>query len=169
MPSNSKPRKQYRPKPRMLNAMGHVLEGMESVRSHDSYLRTLKIRNSEAVLALLRGEATKVDMNVLVALSNMVEVFCAMGFGKEYTDISVEGRTAILKIIFRAVDKHKFVPMGPEIKAIQDLLELHDQQMGIITIKELDNAIALAKKKLRQPDAIRLPEVDAKVGLRSTG
>jgi len=169
MPSNSKPRKQYRPKPQMLNPLGHVLEGMESVKSRDSYLRTLKIRNSEAVLALLRGEATKLDMNVLVAMSNMVEVFCAMGFGQEYTDVSTEGRTAILKIIFRAVDKHTFVPMGPEIKAIQELMELHDQQMDVITIRELDTAIALARKKIKQPDAIRLPKVDDKVGLRSTG
>jgi len=169
MPSNAKTRKKYRPKPQILNTIGHVMEGMESVKSHDSFLRTLKIRNSGAVVALMQGTATKMDMNVLVALSNMVEVLCSMGFGSEYLEVSVEGRAAILRTIFRAVDKLRFVPMGVEIKAIQDLLELHDQQMDVITIKELDSALALARKMIKQPDAIRLPKVDDRVGLRSTG
>jgi len=104
-----------------------------------------------------------------VALSNMVEVLCSMGFGKEYLNVSVDGRDAILRIIFRAVDKLRFVPMGVEIKAIQELLELHDQQMDVITIKELDNALAMVRKLIRQPDAIRLPKVDERLEIRSAG
>lgn len=169
MPANAKTRKKYRPKPQILNAIGHVMEGMGSVKSHESFLRTLKIRNSGAVVALMQGTATKMDMNTLVALSNMVEVLCSMGFGKEYLKVSVDGREAILRIIFRAVDKLRFIPMGVEVKAIQELLELHDQQMDVITIKELDNALAMVRKLIRQPDAIRLPKVDEKLEIGSTG
>lgn len=165
MPANSKPRKQYRPKPQILSTIGYVLEGLESVKSHDSYLRTLKIRNSAAMVALLQGKATKLDMNVLVAMSNMVEVFCSMGFGQEYVDVSTEGRTAVLRVIFRAVEKGRFVPKGEEIKALQDLMELHDQQMDVITVKELDTAIAMARKRIGQKDAIKLPKMSDKIGL----
>jgi len=165
MPSNAKPRKQYRPRPNILSPMGYVLEGLESVKSHDSYLRTLKIRNSAAMVALLQGKATKLDMNVLVAMSNMVEVFCSMGFGQDYTDVSTEGRSAVLQIIFRAVEKKRFIPKGEEIKALQDLMELHDQQMDVITVNELDAALATARKRINQKDAIKLPKMPDSMGL----
>lgn len=165
MPSNSKPRKQYKPRPQILSPLGYVLEGLESVKSHDSYMRTLKIRNSAAMVALLQGKATKLDMNVLVAMSNMVEVFCSMGFGQDYTDVSTQGRTAVLQIIFRAVEKKRFIPKGEDIKALQDLLELHDQQMGVITVKELDTAIATARKRIGHKDAITLPKMSDSIGL----
>jgi hypothetical protein len=99
-------------------------------------------------------------MTTLVDMSNIVETLCSMGFGAEYRAISVEGRTAILNIIFRAVKHLKFTPTGPEIGALQAMLELHDQQMDVITVKELDAAIALAKQRLKQPAAIRLPTVN---------
>jgi len=165
VPSNSKPRKQYKPRPQILSPLGYVLEGLESVKSHESYMRTLKIRNSAAMVALLQGKATKLDMNVLVAMSNMVEVFCSMGFGKEYVDVSTQGRTAVLGIIFRAVEKMRFVPKGEEIKALQDLVELHDQQMDVITVNELDAALTTARKRVGQKDTIKLPEMSDTAGL----
>ena len=159
MPSSKTPRKKYKPKGQLSNPVGYVLEGLAPVRSHDGFLRTLKIRNSTAMVALLKGFATQADMTTLVDMSNIVETLCSMGFGAEYRAVSVEGRTAILNIIFRAVDKLRFIPTGPEIGALQALMELHDQQMDIITVKELDAAIALARQRLKLPTAIRLPTV----------
>lgn len=162
MPASKTPRKKYKPKGQFSNPLGYVLEGLAPVRSHDSFLRTLKIRNSAAMVALLQGAATQADMTTLVDMSNIVETLCSMGFGAEYRAVSVEGRTAILNIIFRAVDKLRFIPTGPEIGALQALMELHDQQMDVITVKELDAAIALAKQRLRLPTAIRLPNAKSK-------
>lgn len=159
MPASKTPRKKYKPKGQFSNPLGYVLEGMAPVRSHDSFLRTLKIRNSAAMVCLLKGTATQADMTTLVDMSNIVETLCSMGFGAEYRAVSVEGRTAILNIIFRAVDKLRFTPTGPEIGALQALMELHDQQMDVITVKELDAAIALARQRLKLPTAIRLPTV----------
>lgn len=159
MPASKTPRKKYRPKGHIKNPMGYVLEGLAPVRSHKDFLRTLQIRNSAAMVALLKGSATKFDMSTLVEMSNIVETLCSMGFGAEHRAISVEGRSAIMSIVFRAVDKLRFTPTGPEIGALQSLMELHDQQMEVITVKELDAAIALAKQRLRQPTAIHLPDV----------
>lgn len=161
MPTTSKPRKKYKPKPQLTNPLGYVLEGMETVRSRADHMLKFKIKNSAALLALMRGNATKQDMNILVAVSNMTETLCSMGFGKEYSAVAVDGREAILKIVFRAVDKLKFVPTGPEITAVRELVELHEQQMGVITIAEMDKAIALADKQLRaKKNVIRLPEIN---------
>lgn len=65
MPASKTPRKKYKPKGQFSNPLGYVLEGLAPVRSHDSFLRTLKIRNSAAMVALLQGAATQADMTTL--------------------------------------------------------------------------------------------------------
>ena len=50
-------RSKYRPKPVLANPLGYVIESMTPVAKHDSYLVDLKIKNSEAMYALLHGTA----------------------------------------------------------------------------------------------------------------
>ena len=42
-------------------------------------------------------------------------------------------------------------------------MELHDAQMEVITIKDMERALAYAKQQLRQKKATRLPSVEVSV------
>lgn len=159
MAGTKKPRKKYRPKPNLANPLGFVLESIAPVSSHTGYLVDLQLKNSGAMSALLRGQATKKHMDVLVAMSNIVEALLQLGFGKTYSGRAVDGREAILRIVWRAVDKLRFTPTGPEIQALNGLMELHDAQMQVITVKDMDDAIALAKRQLRTGKVTQLPVV----------
>ena len=160
MATNKKPRKRYRPKPINCNTIGFAMESVATLSSmHSDYLLNLKIKNSEAMVALMRGTATKADMDTLIAMSNIVEALHSMGFGKEYQDVCVEGRYAILSVIYRAVDKLKFVLTASEIKALNTLMELHDAQFEVITVRDVEKALQIAKRKIRQNDAIKLPKL----------
>lgn len=139
--------------------MGFVTERITPITKHESYLIDLQLKNSQAMAALLQGRATKRDMDTLIAMSNIVEALQRNGFGTDYTDVAVDGREAILKIVWRAVDKLRFVPTGPEINALNLLMELHDAQMEIITVQDMEAAIALAKKLIRDKHAAMLPAV----------
>lgn len=153
-------RSKYRPKPVAINPMAFVLENLRPVAQHESYLLDLKIRNSDAMVKLLRGSATRQDMDTIIAMSNICEALVRLGFGKEYADVGVEGRQAIIAIAHRAVSAKRFVPTGPEIKALNELMELHDAQMEVITIKDLDRALELARNLLRNKQATALPVTD---------
>lgn len=152
-------RSKYRPKGVRLDTLGYVMESLKPVAYHDSYLLDLKIKNSEAMVALLQGKATKADMDILIAMSNIVEALWHLGFGKEYKEVTVEGRVAILSIVERAVTTKRFVPTGEQIKALQTLMELHDAQMDVITIKDMERALAYAKSQLEQRRATVLPKL----------
>ena len=152
-------RSKYRPKGVRLDIVGYVTESLKPVAHHDSYLLDLKIKNSEAMVALLQGKATKQDMDILIAMSNIVEALWHLGFGKEYKEVTVEGRVAILNIVHRAVTTKRFVPTGEQIKALQTLMELHDAQMDVITIKDMERALAYAESQLRQRRATVLPKL----------
>ena len=140
-----KKRSKYRPKPVLVNPLGYVLESMKPVAHHDQYLIDLKIKN------------THNDFDILIALSNVVEALYKLGFGEGYKDVTVDGREAIIKIVNRATSIKRFTPTGLEIQALNLLMELHDAQMDVITIKDMERALDYIALKMRQHDATKLP------------
>jgi len=160
MGTTKKPRKKYRPKPVLQNPVGYVLESMMPIRNHDFPLVDLKIKNHMAMTMLLQGKAKKDNMDKLIALSNVSEALWELGFGKEYQNVCVDGRYAILSIVNRATKHGRFTPTGPEITMLNTLMELHDAQMEVITVKDMERALDLVKAKLRgSKDTIKLPPV----------
>jgi hypothetical protein len=139
--------------------MEYVLEGMAPLSKAGSYLTDLKIHNHSAMSDLLAGRAKKKQMDTLIAMSNICEALQRLGHGKEYPDVTVEGRFALLSIIFRAVEKLKFLPTGTEINQLNLLMELHDAQMDTITVLDMEKAIKLAMKELRGKRSVMLPAV----------
>ena len=157
MAANKKPRKRYKPKPILWDTMAYVQQELTPVSKHDSYLLDLQLKNSQAMAALLHGTAAKEDMDTLIAMSNITESLRLMGFGKEYLEVAVAGREALIRIAVRAVKVLRFVPTGPEIKALNELMELHDAQMEVITIQDMCNAIDRAKALIRKGQATKIP------------
>jgi tRNA(Leu) C34 or U34 (ribose-2'-O)-methylase TrmL len=136
-------RSKYRPRNVLLNPVGFVLEGMTPVRAHDSYLLDLKIRNHDAMAKLLRAEATQADMDTLIACSNITEALYKLGFGEEYGEVCIGGREAIIGIAHRAVEHKRY-----------------DAQMDVITIKDMERALAYAKQQFKTKKGVTyLPSV----------
>lgn len=154
-----KKRSKYRPRRVLLDTMAFVQESLTPVAKHDNYLLDLKIVNSLAMASLMKGTATKRDMDVLVAMSNIVEALYELGFGRQYQDVATEGRYAILSIVYLAVERLRFVPTGEDIKRLNTLMELHDAQMDVITIADMERAISLAKRRIAAKDSVALPPV----------
>lgn len=153
-------RSKYRPKPVLVNPLGYVIESMTLVTKHDNFLLDLKIKNSEAMVALMQGRATKADIDILISMSNVTEALHQMGFGSEYQNVCIDGRVAILTIIDRARQHGRFTPTGPEIQLLNTLMELHDAQMDVITVRDVEKALALVKFKIQyEKDTIKLTRV----------
>ena len=153
-------RSKYRPKGVRLDTIGYVMESMKPVAKHENYLLDLKIKNSVAMAALMRGTAVKSDIDTLIAISNIVEALYQLGFGAEYKDVGVDGREALLTIVHRAVTTKRFVPTAEQIKALQLLMELHDAQMDVITIKDMERALAFANTQFVNKRVTVLPKLE---------
>lgn len=153
-------RSKYRPKGVRLDTIGYVMESLKPVAKHESYLLDLKIKNSEAMVALMRGSAVKGDMDTLIAMSNIVEALYQLGFGAEYKDVAIDGREALLQIVHRAVEIKRFVPTAEQVKALQELMELHDAQMDVITIKDMERALEFARIQFANKKMTVLPKLE---------
>lgn len=85
---------------------------------------------------------------MLIAMSNMVDVLCKAGFGKQYASCQKDGEQALESIAKRFITTHTFTPTGPEIKALNTLLELHEAQMEVITVADFNKATVLTQKQI---------------------
>jgi hypothetical protein len=141
-------RSKYRPRPVLANPVAWVLESMTPVAKHGDHLIDLKIKNHGAMTALTQGRATRADMDLLIAMSNMIEALWTFGFGREYTDVMREGREALLEIARRGAATGRFIVRAQEMNALNVFMELHDAQMEAITVGDIERAVALVRREI---------------------
>lgn len=142
-------RSKYRPRAVLANPLGYVLESLKPVSQHEQYLVELKIKNHLAMSTLTKGLATRTDIDTLIASVNIVEALYRLGFGREYADVVKDGLNALRSVGKRGVESGKFILKADEMNALNLVMELHDAQMDIITIKDMDKAIDLVKEEHR--------------------
>lgn len=162
-------RSKYRPKPVLQNPLGYVLESLTPVAKHDDYLINLKIKNHLAMNRLTKGEADKEDMDKLIAMNNIVNALLRMGFGTEFKQYMDAGREALYEVCSRGAATKRFLCRGPEITALNELLELHDAQMDVITVRDMEKAVALVEHEQRTGKMIPIKPKEPKHGTSKEG
>lgn len=149
-------RSRYRPKGVILNPMAYVMEGMVPVTQHGSYLVTLKIRNHGALANLTQGKATKRDVDELIECFNVAEALYRMGMGREYGSVLREAQQALLEVGARGLDTGRFLCTGPQIGMLNTMMELHDAQLDLCTVRDIDEAIRLVRRTYLSGNVVRI-------------
>jgi 5-formyltetrahydrofolate cyclo-ligase len=140
----------YRPKPVLANPLQYVLESFRPVKDHDSYLIDLKIKNHAAMGALTKGLASRADMDVLISMVNVCEALYRLGFGEDYGDVVQEGLDALHDVGGRGVKTGRFILKAHEMSHLNLVMELHDAQMEIITVKDMEKVVDMVNKEFNQ-------------------
>ena len=142
-------RSKYKPKHVLLNPMGFVMESISPVASHKSFMLDLKIKNHGAMNTLTKGVAKHADIDMLIAMVNMTEAFARLGFGKDYSDVVHDGLQALRDVGKRGAVSGSFVLKAHEMNALNTVMELHDAQMDVVTLSDMEKAIALVREEYR--------------------
>lgn len=151
-------RSKYRPKKVLVNPVGYVLESLTPLVKHDDALVNLKVKNHYAMASLTQGKAIKADMDVLINMANMTEALYRMGFGSEYKDTIALGNASLLAVSRRGAESGRFILKSEEMRALNELVELHDAQLEITTVKDIERAIALVENERRQKRMTKIVE-----------
>lgn len=109
----------------------------------------LKIKNHGAMEALTKGLAKRADIDTLIAMVNMTEAFARLGFGTDYSDVVRDGLQALRDVGRRGATSDSFILKAHEMNALNTAMELHDAQMEVVTLKDMDAAIALVREEYR--------------------
>lgn len=125
------------------------MESISPVRSHTAFMLDLKIKNHGAMSLLTKGKAEHADIDTLIAMVNVTEAFARLGFGKDYADVVRDGLQALRDVGKRGAVSGSFVLKAHEMNALNSAMELHDAQMDVVTLKDMDAAIALVREEYR--------------------
>jgi hypothetical protein len=146
-------RKKYRPKPIRMDNMSFVQAGIRPFETLPAGT-TLRVKNHDALNNLRMGVATRSDMDMLIAASNIAEAMRRMGKGTDWELELKEGHDALLAVARRGVPSMRFVMTGPELQALNLLMDIHDAQLDACTVQDVENAVDLVDKEIRNKRAV---------------
>lgn len=146
---NVRKRSKYRPKGVIMDPMAYVKESMAPIATYGSYLLALRIKNHAALTSLTQGKATREDIDLIIAMANMTEALYRMGFGRDYAEEVKQGLDALYAVGQRGAQTNKFVLRSSEMSALNVLMELHDAQLDITTVRDIDRALGMVREEKR--------------------
>jgi hypothetical protein len=142
-------RSKYKPRQIIPDTMTWVRAGLKKV-DEISAGTTLKIRNHDAMNNLRLGVAARFDIDALIDAANITEALANRGIGEDWKPEIRAGQDAILTLARRGVaNDFRFVAKGPELVALNLLIEVHDAQLETVTVKQLETAMADVMESLR--------------------
>lgn len=151
-------RSNYRPKPVFANPLAFVLESNKLLKDHESYVVNWELKNIAAFSSLLKGEATKAEIDTLVAARNIVEALLVICGIKQDDGTLARSACALIEICDR-YNQGKRALKAPEIQALRDMMQVHDELLEVVTVGQFEKALAYARKEIRAGKAQVLKEV----------
>jgi hypothetical protein len=150
----SKPRKKYKPKGVRLDAITWVINGFRNISETGDAVLHLKIKNHESLECLRKGEATRLDIDAIISAFNIAEALARMQIGDDYAKEIKAGQDALLEVAKRGVSRDdRFVLKAEELTAIVEVMLVHDAQLEITTIGELEKAMDIVMKEIKMRKA----------------
>lgn len=152
-------RSKYKPKGVRLDNMSWIKSGMQKAADveNGSIITRTRIRNHIAIDSLRKGEANKDDMDAIINAFNVTEALAIKGLGEDYRSEIKAGQDALYSVGVRSSKVGKFVLSGPELTAINQTMEIHDAQLDICTINQLESALDYVWSQIRMKKARRIP------------
>lgn len=154
----------YKPKGVRLNVVKYVLEGMKPMAKHPA-ATDLRIKNHASMTALVKGDGTRDDVDVVINALNMAEAFHLVDedLGRDWRPEISDAQDALFNMARRGVEKNRFIFTGPELKAVNLALEVHDAQLEKATVQQLEKAVDIVAETIRTKRARQIETKKVKV------
>ena len=147
-------RKKYKPKPIRLDATTWVINGFRNISDTGDAILHLKIKNHESLECLRKGQAGRIDIDTIIGAFNIAEALARLDIGEDYANEIKSGQDALLAVAKRGVSRDdRFILKAEELSAINLAMEVHDAQLEITTIGELEKAMDIVVKEIKMRKA----------------
>ena len=144
-----------------INALDYVLSGLKRVGSLPTVGVELKLKNHEAMDELLKGQATKDHVDVLIACTNMSQAMTKIrpSLGLDWLPEILEAEQALKTMAGRGLAKDRFVFTGPEMVVFKRFMAIHDAQIDECTVQEMELALRLVRETIIRGKAQKIVEM----------
>jgi hypothetical protein len=107
----------------------------------------------------MRGQAGKTDIDTLAAARNIAEALLVVLDGEDIDSTLARSAVAIIEMCDRGNAGKALVMRSEEMQAMRDLMQLHDELLDVVTIRQFEDALAYAKKEIAAGRASTLKEI----------
>jgi hypothetical protein len=133
----------------LVNPITYVQESAQPLIEHSaSMVLTWKIRNTESFGRLIRGEATKPDMDNLISCRNITEALLVVCGVKQDDGTLARSACALIEICDR-YNQGKKALYPQEMQALRDMIQLHDELIDVVSVSQFEKALAWARKEIK--------------------
>lgn len=134
MAKSRKPRKAYKGRDVILNPMQVARANVMPLDDHGQAL--IKIKQSQAISNICQGDGTREDWDVIAGTCNVAILVSEAYFEKQYQDEIQAAKDAIICVKQRYKVHNRLGFKGDELKAINKLILIAEEQAKQITRKE---------------------------------
>ena len=153
-------RSSYRPKPQLPNPVAWIINGFKPISQ--AGIVNVQIKNHNAIDALRKGIADREDIDTIIEALNIAEALQRLGIGDEYKDELRGAQDALYAVSKRGVDReYRFVLKAQELTAINLGMEIHDAQIEVTTVEQMEKAIDIVKSEIKNRKARVIMEKSA--------
>jgi len=155
----SKPRRKYKPKGIRPDPISWVISGFKKVADVPDAGTKLMLKNHVSFDEIREGRGNTNHVDNLISCVNMAEALALRQLGSDWLEEIGQAQDAVYHMAQRGVSGKSFVFTGEELKAVQTILELHDEQLRNCSVRTLELALEDIEKefkgnKMRRIEAI---------------
>lgn len=145
----------YKPKGVRLDNLTWVSAGLKKVGSLPTAGTNLKLKNHEALEAVLKGYATRDHVDILIAAFNMAEAIYHItpSLGTDWADEIRAAQDAVFTMSRRSLTLGSFVFNAAEMAAVKLAMSVHNEQLDNCTVREMEQAIDYVQARLKSKQA----------------
>ena len=145
----SKPRKKYKPKGVRMDALTWVISGFKKVAEVPDAGTKLMIKNHVSFDEIREGRGNTDHVDNLITMVNMTEALALRQLGRDWLPEIGEAQDAIYAMAQRGVSGKPFLWTGEELKAVETVLLLHDEQLRNCSVRMLELALQDIEKEFK--------------------
>ena len=150
----------YKPKGVRLDNLSWVTSGLKRVGSLPTAGVELKLKNHEALEAVLKGYATRDHVDVLIAAFNVAEALyhISPSLGEDWAEEIRAAQDAIFTMSRRGLKLGSFVFNALEMQAVKLAMSVHNQQLDDCTVRQLEEALNYVAIRVKNKQARAIVE-----------
>lgn len=157
----SKPRKKYKPKGVRMDALTWVISGFKKVAEVPDAGTKLMIKNHVSFDEIREGRGNTDHVDNLITMVNMTEALALRQLGRDWLPEIREAQDAIFAMAQRGISGKSFIWTGEELKAVQTIIELHDEQLKNCSVRMLELALQDIEKEFIHKKMRRIEPISA--------
>ena len=116
----------------------------------------ISLTNYTSLDAICKGQGTRQDCISLIHAVNLAEALVLADIGADYKDAVRAGSNAVQALSKRGIQTGKWVLKGEEMQAIRTMLEIHEAQLDVASVIDIEKATARVTKEVMAGRAVNV-------------